>query len=63
MKCYNCNNDVPDYQENCGSCGAVVKCCMNCVFYEESYGSGKCLKGKYESNPKAKTYCDEFHIK
>jgi len=33
------------------------------VFYEESYGSGKCLKGKYESNPKAKTYCDEFHIK
>ena len=63
MKCYNCDSEVSEWQENCNSCGAVVKCCMNCAYYEQQYGSGRCLKDHYESNLKGKTYCSDFLIR
>lgn len=61
MKCYNCDSEIQDWQDSCNSCGAVVKCCMNCAYYEQQYGgSGRCLKDHYESNLKARTYCSDF---
>ena len=66
MQCYHCQQEVDTKErigrsEMCTRCGANLRCCRNCMFYDTSYASA-CREPQAEPVVDKETgnFCDFF---
>ena len=66
MYCYYCQREIDTKErigrgETCSGCGANLRCCRNCLFYDTSYASS-CREPQAEPvvDKEAGNFCDFF---
>jgi hypothetical protein len=66
MHCYHCQQEVNTKDrigrsETCATCGANLRCCRNCLFYDTSYASA-CREPQADPvvDKEAGNFCDFF---
>lgn len=66
LGCWNCGDTLeyesfPGRSEECESCDADVRCCMNCKHYDRS-ASNQCREpiAEFVSDKEHSNFCDQF---
>lgn len=63
--CFHCKNviecdDRPHYDEICQTCGAYLRCCLNCKHFVEKFRMCRHPKGELTAYYDAKNFCTHF---
>ncbi|MGE0822520.1 MAG: hypothetical protein AB7G75_22290 [Candidatus Binatia bacterium] len=68
MQCHHCHSevDVKDHigrGDTCPSCGANLRCCFNCLFYDPGYANA-CREPQVEPvvDKEAANFCEFFAV-
>jgi len=68
MQCYRCQSPIelegkPTRSDTCPQCGAYLRCCRNCRFYEPA-AHNQCREPQAElvSDKEMANFCDYFEV-
>jgi hypothetical protein len=66
MICWKCGNEIqldfkPARKDTCDKCGAYLKCCLNCVFYDPgAHNQCREPQAEWQGDKEKANFCEYF---
>ena len=66
MICWKCGNEIlldskPARKDTCDKCGAYLRCCYNCVFYDRgAHNQCREPQAEWQGDKEKANFCDYF---